>query len=139
MVQTREKVDPRRTMFLDALTTLRSGKIPTTMPFVAAYISNTTKELMEYTHAITECAIRLQNSNKVLRDMANALQTALKRKLARDSSAWKTTADYAEVITYLGHRIQYEMDNNRQRDAEMLSGALDAVLLVVSDGRGTAK
>lgn len=47
------------------------------MPDVAAYVRGTIKELMMYAEAVTECCFRLNNSNKLLREMARQ-RTGLK-------------------------------------------------------------
>lgn len=133
------KYDPRpsREVFREALDSLRKGKIPITMPFVAAYISDSARERGEYMDAITECAFRLDQSNKVLREMAKSLQNSLLRALGK-KGAEETGAesrDCGELILWLSAKIQAEQENGRQKDAEMLTAALDAVLLSAASGK----
>ena len=52
-----------------ALAQLHLGHIPENMTSVFCHIRGTVKELMEYTIAITECAIRLNNDLEVMRDI----------------------------------------------------------------------
>jgi hypothetical protein len=66
-----------RKCFEEALATLQGGKIPINMPDVAAHIKGTVKELYEYAEAVTECCFRLNNDNKVLRELARE-RTGLK-------------------------------------------------------------
>lgn len=133
------KYDPRpsREVFREALDSLRKGKIPTTMPFVAAYISDSTKERGEYMDAVTECAFRLDQSNKVLREMAKSLQSSLLRALGKKGSeeTGAESRDCGELILWLSAKIQAEQENGRQKDAEMLTAALDAVLLSAASGK----
>lgn len=128
---------PSRSVFEEALAELRKGRIPTTMPFVAAYISDSTKERGEYMDAMTECAFRLNNSNKVLREMANSLQASLMRTLGKKGVS-PTKAKYCgDLIPWLAERVQKEQEEGHQRNAEMLASAFEAVLLLVSEERGT--
>ena len=55
--------------FQAALKLLHKGKIPPNFPEVVAHVQGTIKELMEFASAITECALRLNNDNTVLRDI----------------------------------------------------------------------
>ena len=55
--------------FQAALKLLKRGKLPPDMLSVAAHVRGTVKELIEYTEAVTECAVRLDNQNGVLRDI----------------------------------------------------------------------
>ena len=63
--------------FNEAMELLHSGEIPANMPDVAAYVRGTIKELMMYAEAVTECCFRLNNSNKLLRQLAGE-RTGLK-------------------------------------------------------------
>lgn len=63
--------------FNEAMELLHKGEIPINMPDVAAYVRGTIKELMMYAEAVTECCFRLNNSNKLLREMARQ-RTGLK-------------------------------------------------------------
>ena len=56
--------------FNEAMELLHKGEIPINMPDVAAYVRGTIKELMMYAEAVTECCFRLNNSNKILRELA---------------------------------------------------------------------
>ena len=108
------------------------------MPFVAAYIHDAGKERGLYMDAITECAFRLQQSNKVLREMATSLQQSLLRALGRAKKESVQTRDLGPLILWLSAKIKTEQENGRQSDAEMLTQALDAVLLSVPVGRGSS-
>ena len=55
--------------FQAALAQLHRGEIPQNFSDVVAHVQGTIKELMEFASAITECALRLHNSNEVLRDI----------------------------------------------------------------------
>ena len=55
--------------FQKSLTGIRKGEIPGNFADVVAHVKGTIKELMEFAEAITECALRLHNSNSVLRDI----------------------------------------------------------------------
>ena len=129
---------PSEEVFEEALRELRRGKIPDTMPFVAAYIHDAGKERGLYMDAITECAFRLQQSNKVLREMATSLQQSLLRALGRAKKESVQTRDLGPLILWLSAKIKTEQENGRQSDAEMLTQALDAVLLSVPVGRGSS-
>ena len=63
--------------FSEALELLHKGEIPINMADVAAYVHGTSKELMRYMDAVTECCFRLNNSNKLLRQLAGE-RTGLK-------------------------------------------------------------
>ena len=104
------------------------------MPFVAAHISNTTKELMEYSEAITECALRLNNNNKVLRDMANSYQALALRSIGKNVPL--PIKNCKELIDWLNKSILKSQEEGKAKSAEMLGSALDAVLLLVSTGKG---
>lgn len=128
---------PSEVVFEEAMAELRKGRIPDTMPFVAAYISDAGRERREYMDAITECAFRLNNSNKVLREMANSLQASLMRTLGKKGVS-PTKAKYCgDLIPWLAERVQKEQEEGHQKDAEMLASAFEAVLLLVAEERGT--
>lgn len=55
--------------FQAALKELRLGHIPDGFSDVVAHINGTTRELMLYAEAMTECALRLNNRNAVLEDI----------------------------------------------------------------------
>lgn len=55
--------------FKAALKIIQKGEIPGNFPDVVAHVQGTIHELMEFAMAITECALRLNNSNEVLRDI----------------------------------------------------------------------
>lgn len=55
--------------FRAALAKIQKGKIPDNFPDVVAHVKGTIHELMEFAGAITECALRLNNDNAVLRDI----------------------------------------------------------------------
>lgn len=55
--------------FQAALKQLKRGKLPRDMLSVAAHVRGTVKDLIEYTEAVTECAVRLNNKNEVLEDI----------------------------------------------------------------------
>lgn len=48
---------------------LKSGRIPENFSLVVFYTKDALKELLELTGALAECALRLNNSNIVLRDI----------------------------------------------------------------------
>lgn len=52
--------------FNKALAILRTGHIPDGMSELTAYINHTTQELVDYTRAMTECALRLAQKNDAL-------------------------------------------------------------------------
>lgn len=58
--------------FKKALAILRTGHIPDGMSDLTAYINHTTKELVDYALAVTECAVR--QAQKI-----DALEIALTR------------------------------------------------------------
>ena len=129
------RTDPHQRAFEEAMGELRKGKIPTTMPFVAAYIRNTTRELTAYAQAMTECAYRLNNSNKVLREMATALQAAYSRKAEAELVGEDLLVEFAALIPWLSAKIQNEAEKGSEKEAHMLSVAMKAVLAVISAGR----
>lgn len=132
---------PSEVVFEEALSELRKGRIPETMPFVAAYISDAGKERREYMDAITECAFRLSNSNKILRSMVNSLQASLMRALGKKSAetGGSSERDCGELILWLSAKVQTEQENGKQKDAEMLTAALDALLLASASGKGSGQ
>lgn len=107
------------------------------MPFVAAYISDAAKERSEYMDAITECAVRLTNQNKILREMANSLQDSLMRTLGKRGVAPEKVKFVGDLIPWLANRATIEQEEGHQKAAEMLSLAFDAVVMLVAEGRGT--
>lgn len=128
---------PSSYVFEEALSELRKGKIPATMPFVAAYISDSGKERGQYMDAITECAFRLNQSNEVLRKMAKSLQASLLRALGKKGVAPEKAKYVGDLIPWLASRAQIEMEEGRVKSAEMLELAFEAVVMLVSEGRGT--
>ena len=133
-----ERTRPSREVFQEALDELRHGRIPGTMPFVAAYIKDTTKELLEYTHAITECAVRQEENNKVLRQLAESYRSAVLREMGKKPilADRPHILDYTELIEWLDKNVRKEQEQGHGKSARMLGSALDAVLLLVADGRG---
>ena len=136
-----ERTRPSREVFQEALDELRHGRIPGTMPFVAAYIKDTTKELLEYTHAITECAIRQEENNKVLRQLAESYRAAMLREMGKKPILADAPhiLDYTELIQWLDRAVRKEQEQGHGKNANMLGSALDAVLLLVADGKGRAE
>ena len=128
---------PSRDVFEEALKELRKGRIPETMPFVASYISDAAKERGEYMDAVTECAIRLSQSNKVYREMANSLQASLMRALGRKGVAPEKVKFVGELIPWLANRAQIELEGGHEKSAEMIGLAFEAVVMLVAEGRGT--
>ena len=55
--------------FRATLAKIQKGEIPDNFPDVVAHVKGTIKELMEFAGAITECALRLNNDNAILRDI----------------------------------------------------------------------
>lgn len=55
--------------FKAALKLIQKGTIPDNFSDVVAHIKGTIHELMEFATAITECALRLNTDNEVLRDI----------------------------------------------------------------------
>ena len=55
--------------FQAALKLLHNGIIPGNFSDVVVHINGTVKELMEFTGAMIECALRLNNKNEVLEDI----------------------------------------------------------------------
>lgn len=129
------RMDPHQRAFEEAMSELRKGKIPTTMPFVAAYIRNTTRELTEYSQAMTECAYRLNNSNKVLREMATALQAAFSRKAEAELAGNDLLIEFSGVIPWLDAKIRTELDKGAIRDSDMYATCMKAVLCVMEAER----
>ena len=129
------RTDPHQRAFEEAMSELRKGKIPTTMPFVAAYIQDTRKELMEYTHAVTECAIRLSHSNQILREMATALQAAFSRKAEAELAGNDLLIEFSGVIPWLDAKIRTELDKGAIRDSDMYATCMKAVLCVIEAER----
>ena len=54
--------------FEEAISSLRNGKIPDSMDDLKAYINHTTRELVTYAQAVTECAVRQSTEIKALRE-----------------------------------------------------------------------
>lgn len=70
-----EKIDAKelsRAAFEDGLETLRSGHIPGNMDNIKTHINDTTKELIEYVQALTECAIRQNAQIELLQSIIDA-------------------------------------------------------------------
>jgi hypothetical protein len=65
--QTVRRLTDREFQF--ALSQLHMGHIPENMSSVLCHIRGTIKELLEYSIAITECAVRLENNYTVLKDI----------------------------------------------------------------------
>lgn len=65
-----------RKAFTDGLETLRKGKIPGNMSSIVCHIKGTTKELMEYAEALSECVFRQNNQIKLLEDIIHAGELA---------------------------------------------------------------
>lgn len=61
-----------RSAFEDGLNTLRSGHIPANMSNIVCHIKDTTKELMEYAEAMTECVFRQERQIKLQQSIINA-------------------------------------------------------------------
>lgn len=57
------------TQFQAALTKLHEGKLPSNFSDVVAHVHGTTRELLMYVSAITECALRQNNTICVLQDI----------------------------------------------------------------------
>lgn len=65
--------------FETAIASLRNGKIPDSMDDLKAYINHTTRELVDYARAVTECAIRQNTEIQTLRE-ALGKATGLQRQ-----------------------------------------------------------
>ena len=65
--------------FEKALDMLRAGKIPDSMDDLKAYINHTTRELVTYAQAVTECVIRQKTEIQTLRE-ALGKATGLKHR-----------------------------------------------------------
>lgn len=65
--------------FEKAIASLRNGKIPDSMDELKAYINHTTRELVAYAQAVTECAIRQNTEIQTLRE-ALGKATGLQRQ-----------------------------------------------------------
>lgn len=65
--------------FEKAIESLRNGKIPDSMDDLKAYINHTTRELVTYAQAVTECAIRQSTEIQTLRE-ALGKATGLQRQ-----------------------------------------------------------
>lgn len=129
---------PSSEVFEEALRELHKGRIPEkTMPFIAAYIYDAAKERSEYLEAITECALRLEKSNKVLREMSSSLQASLMRLLGRKGVAPEKARFVGDLIPWLANRAQIEQEEGHEKSAEMLELAFEAVVMLVSEGRAT--
>ena len=61
-----------RSAFEDGLNTLRSGHIPANMSNIVCHIKDTTKELMEYAEAMTECVFRQERQIKLQQEIIDA-------------------------------------------------------------------
>ena len=57
------------TQFHAALTKLHEGKLPSNFSDVVAHVQGTTRELLMYVSAITECALRQNTTICVLQDI----------------------------------------------------------------------
>lgn len=57
------------TQFQAALTKLHEGKLPSNFSDVVAHVHGTTRELLMYASAITECALRQNTAICVLQDI----------------------------------------------------------------------
>lgn len=65
--------------FEAAIASLRNGKIPDGMDELKAYINHTTRELVIYARAVTECAVRQNTEIQTLRE-ALGKATGLKHR-----------------------------------------------------------
>ena len=75
--------------FEKAITSLRNGKIPDGMDELKAYINHTTRELVTYAQAVTECAVRQNTEIQTLREAlgkATGLQRRKTRKNKRETA-----------------------------------------------------
>ena len=132
-----EPIRPSKEVFSEAITMLKKGVVPDTLPYVAAYVSDTVKEQKEYADAMTACAIRLTNQNKLLREMATSLQDSVMRNIGKRGVAPQKVKFCGELIPWLAAQAQTEEEKGHHHAAEMLSSAFDAVVMLVAEGRGT--
>lgn len=65
--------------FESAIASIRNGKIPDCMDELKAYINHTTRELVTYAQAVTECAVRQKTQIQTLRE-AIGKATGLKHR-----------------------------------------------------------
>lgn len=77
--------------FEKAIESLWNGKIPDSMDDLKAYINHTTKELVTYAQAVTECAVRQNTEIQTLRE-ALGKATGLQRRKTRKNK-WETAIE----------------------------------------------
>ena len=66
--------------FQDSLRQIRSGSVPPSMADVVGYCQKTTREMHEFTQALTECVYRQDRQLRFLREIVQKLEAAVMRK-----------------------------------------------------------
>lgn len=125
--------DPSEKRFYEALETLQAGKIPENMSFVVGYIQKTTREFTDYAQAVTECAYRLANQNKLLREMITKLEASVRRKLGLGVNS--KSLDFGKILGWYQKAAEAAVADGREDDAAML---LAGVELILKAGGGEA-
>lgn len=125
--------DPSEKRFYEALETLPAGKIPENMSFVVGYIQKTTREFTDYAQAVTECAYRLANQNKLLREMITKLEASVRRKLGLGVNS--KSLDFGKILGWYQKAAEAAVADGREDDAAML---LAGVELILKAGGGEA-
>ena len=70
--------------FEAAIASLRNGKIPDGMDELKAYINHTTRELVTYAQAVTECAVRQNTEIQTLREALGKATGLQRRKIRKN-------------------------------------------------------
>lgn len=133
MQRSQDITDPREKRFYEALETLQAGKIPENMSFVVGYIKQTTREFTDYATAVTECAYRLANQNKLLREMITKLEASVRRKLGLGVNS--KPLDFGKILGWYQKAAEAAVADGREDDAAML---LAGVELILKAGGGEA-
>lgn len=121
-------------VFQDYLHTIRMGHVPDNMSWVVQYCQKTTKEMSEFTQALTECVYRQNNQIKLLREIVGQLEHALRgKKLAEGEGK------YDELSRWFRGAALAEMDNHRDREAQMLISGAEALMRLAEKGKEAAE
>lgn len=118
--------DEREKRFYEALATLEKGHIPENMSFVVGYIQKTTKEFTAYAQAVTECAYRLANQNKLLRELISKLEASVRRKLGLGVDS--KPLDFGKILEWYQRAAEDAVAEGREDDAAMLLAGVELVL-----------
>lgn len=133
MQRPQDITDPQQKRFYEALDVLEKGHIPENMSFVVGYIKQTTREFTDYATAVTECAYRLANQNKLLRELISKLEASVRRKLGLGVDS--KPLDFGKILEWYQKAAEDAVTDGREDDAAML---LAGVELILKAGGGEA-